>query len=297
MRIKKTFANVLTVLFSCMFAFSGLGCSEGEELTIDLIDRYEREDLIINQEYDASSLIVAEKGVDYSIDSLFYIDDNFERKDIPHDGMTFKQSLPYDVVLILGAKKGKQKDSEKVELRLNYEVDDVTARLMNSWNDSGIVKGYNAKSEYLTGAAITSLKTRYMGTINPTNNNGVVVGSISGGNAELAYSVTDWSNAVVEMDVYNAHDKDLQIGMLLYRKLNGKNDYKIAMLDELPVGEWTHVTWSLRALGWGGDFIGAGGYIDIKVKQIESNDSGRYDYTFYTCNIDVVNYDETRHVG
>ena len=139
------------------------------------------------------------------------------------------------------------------------------------------------------------MKVRYIGSLNIVNN-GVTIGSISGNSAEKEYSVTDWSNAVIEMDVFNSHEKDLEIGLLLYKKVDGANNYLIQMFDPLPAGKWTHVAISLRAIGWAGDFIGENsGYIDFKIRQLEDEESGNYNYTFYCCNPDVTNYDPVRH--
>ena len=294
---RKILLIVLSVIAIISF-IGACGCdrdSAYEEVKINLVDVVDRDILYYNEEYDVSKILIKEDGVDYKISELFYFDKDFNRKDITFSGMKFTQTSPYDVSVVIEATKGKAIKRLLCELSINYNVNAVLKHFKTCWSDSGTVKTYNADSLYLKDNAEVSMKCRYVGSYNPAGDNGVNFGSITGGGAAKQFSVTDWSNAVVEFDMYNASDKDLEIGYQLMKKVDGKPTYKLKMLSEVKANSWGRVCWSLRAVGWDYDFIAEGGGVDIKVKVKGEPNGGNFNYTFYLCNIDIKNYDAARY--
>ena len=281
----KKFLSVVTLLLlaiTCLF----VGCKPNTaDFKLQLQDELFREELYIHEEYSVDNIVVKESGATYTFDELFYVDDNFERHDIEHKNGKFTQDAPYNVTAVVKGTKNGKSDTAMVELKINFSSNPYYNAWMNAWVDVGVVRSLVANEEYLTGEAESALAIRYLGEYNPAGN-GVCTGSI--GKAYADFDVENWSNPVLTMDVYNAAEYDLQIG---FQITADSENYDIIMLDKLTAGEWTKVTWSFRAHGYGFDFFENGGF-SIKVRAIGG--ASPYDYTFYVCNIEMTDYDAER---
>lgn len=264
------------------------GAVEKDEVKLELSDWLYWDTLYVNEEYDASGLIKAEEGVEYSIVNCLYFDESFTRHDIATTGMTFTQEEPYNVVVEIQAQKGEAVDSEVVELDINFHTNDVINEIIGSWNDDGVAKSITAKSEYLKDDAQVAIAARYIGTRNPANPNGMAIGILQ--NSWTACSVTDWSNAVVSVDVYNPNDYAIRFGPQWFEPASG--EWHIEVDKEVPANSWAHLEWSLRKWGYDVNYFAAGGQIYFKMAIKDEPDNGTArDYTIYLCNIDVSNYD------
>lgn len=290
MRKGKTRNKLIATLFviACVLAaLSGAACGNKEKtetLEIEVVSDAFREELVITKEYDARTLVEKQDGVTYSIKSLFYMNADFQRVDIPFSGMKFTQNEPYDVTIVIHGESETEYGDATVELKISYLTNARERALVGSWNDEGVVKTYSANPAYLTGDAVTAVKVRYNGDFNPIGD-GMNFGSFIAGSQEFSYTNSD--NAVIVFDVYNANDFELTFGLL---HSADKQKYGMVMNVSAPAGQWTKVCWSLHALGRDADTVIENGSFGIKVRVADETVSAPYDYTFYVCNPDVTDY-------
>lgn len=290
MRKDKTRNKLIATLFviACVLAaLSGAACGNKEKtetLQIEVVSDAFREELVITKEYDAGTLVEKKDGVTYSIKSLFYMNADFERVDIPFSGMKFTQNEPYDVTIVIHGESETEYGDATVELKISYLTNARERALVESWNDEGVIKTYTANPAYLTGEAVTAVKVRYNGHYNPIAE-GPNFGTFIAGSQEFSYTNSD--NAVVVFDVYNASDFELTFGLL---HTVDKQKYDMVMNVSAPAGQWTKVCWSLRALGLDADTVIEKGAFSVKVRVADETVSAPYDYTFYVCNPDVTDY-------
>lgn len=290
MRKDKTRNKLIATLFviACVLAaLSGAACGNKEKtetLEIEVVSDAFREELVITKEYDAETLVEKKDGVTYSIKSLFYMNADFQRVDIPFSGMKFTQNEPYDVTIVIHGESETEYGDATVELKISYLTNARERALAESWNDEGVVKTYTANPAYLTGEAVTAVKVRYNGHYNPIAE-GPNFGTFIAGSQEFSYTNSD--NAVVVFDVYNANDYELTFGLL---HTVDKQKYDMVMNVSAPAGQWTKVCWSLHALGLDADTVIEKGSFSVKVRVADETVSAPYDYTFYVCNPDVTDY-------
>ena len=290
MRKGKTRNKLIATLFviACVLAaLSGAACGNKEKtetLEIEVVSDAFREELVITKEYDAETLVEKQDGVTYSIKSLFYMNADFQRVDIPFSGMKFTQNEPYDVTIVIHGESETEYGDATVELKISYLTNARERALVGSWNDEGVVKTYTANPAYLTGEAVTAVKVRYNGDYNPIAE-GPNFGSFIAGSQEFSYTNSD--NAVIVFDVYNANDYELTFGLL---HSADKQKYGMVMNFSAPAGQWTKVCWSLHALGLDADTVIEKGSFGMKVRVADETVSAPYDYTFYICNLDVTDY-------
>ena len=279
----------IAALFICVvFLFASVACgAPSAAYVLTLKDEVFRAPLYIGKAYSIDNVVEKESGVNYTIKQLFYLDGEFKKHDIPNDGTVFTQNEPYDVTLEIEGEKDGSKDSEVVEIKINFNSNAVLDALISSWCDEGVIKTLSARKEYLSGNAETALSMRYMGSYDHLNitNDGVNFGSFMQGVSEC--SVTDWANAVFTMDIYNAAPYNLQLGWQLTKDSEA---YEIYMNDELPAGEWTKITWSLRSIGYTENYFSEKGGFSFKIRCADETQRAPYDYTVYLCNIDIADY-------
>ena len=285
MRLKRWIIPLLLILLVLSF----VGCqTKTESLSIEFTNPVFRKDLFINREYSIDDIVEKEDGVKYLITDCFYFDKEFNKIDIETDGKSFTQTAPYNVVLTVTASKGKSSVSESLELKINFNTTPILESFASSWQATGIIRNYSANPEYLTGNAETALAVRYMGDWN-VENDGVSLGGFS--KAYSSFSVTDWSNAVMVMDIYNAAEYEIEFGYQVTKdgQTYGKNN-GISLVETLPAGEWSKITWSLRSIGFSENYFEKGGAISLRSRCNDNSFSAPYDYTLYFCNMDVVDY-------
>ena len=292
--IKSKLIASLFVIACVLAALSGAACGKSEPtetLEIEVVSAAFRDELVITQEYDAETLIEKKEGVTYSIKSLFYMNADFERVDIPHSGMKFTQNEPYNVTIVIRGESATEYGEVSIELKIAYLTNAVERALVSSWNDEGVVKTYTASEQYRTGGAATAVKVRYNGDYNPIND-GVNFGSFIGG--KEAFTYTNSGNAVISFDVYNANDFELVFGL---QHTADKQNYGINMNVSVPAGQWTKVCWSLHALGYDADAMLDRGGFGLKVRVADDTINAPYDYMFYVCNPDVADYTAEKFPG
>lgn len=118
---------------------------------LTLKDEVFRAPLYIGKAYSIDNVVEKEAGVNYTIKQLFYLDGEFKKHDIPNDGTVFTQNEPYDVTLEIEGEKDGSKDSEVVEIKINFNSNAVLDALISSWCDEGVIKTLSACKEYLSG--------------------------------------------------------------------------------------------------------------------------------------------------
>lgn len=277
---KKLFA-VLTLFVISLLCFAIACQSNAAPFELELKSEIFRDVLYINKEYSIDKLVEKEDGAKYTFEELFYMDDNFERHDIEHTDGKFTQTKPYDVIAVVKGTKNGSSDTARTEIKINFNSNAYYDSWMTSWVDPGVVRSLSATEEYLKDGAETALQLRYLGSYNPLGD-GVNFGGIAKAYAD--FDVTDWSNAVLTMDIYNPNNYDLQIG---YQLSKDQKNYQIIMADKIVAGEWTKVNFSFRSQGYDSSFL-AEGALAFKFRALGG--SAPYDYTFYVCNVKVVDY-------
>ncbi len=284
----RTILLLLVVALSLTFtACAGL-LPQKEPFKLTMVEEAFRPPLYIEEEYSIENLVVKEKGVTYDIEDLFYFDDSFEKISLEYKDGKFTQNNPYDVIITVVGKKDGMTDKETLELKINFTPVPVLDTINSSWNDEGVIKSLSATSKYLKDGAKTALVTRYIGTLGGMD--GVSYGNLT--KALGSCSITDWSNAVFTMDVYNDTDYSVFMGWQITKD---KQDYNIELFKtEIPAKSWGKVAWSFRAIGYNKDYFttGEGGF-SFKASPDKSV-AGPYDFTFAICNVDVTDYSAER---
>ncbi len=288
MRTIKNLLRVLICAFCATLCWAFVACG-GEEASapfkLTLKDEAFRPSLYIEQEYTIDHIVEREAGATYEITELFYFDDAFEKHELDHEDGKFTQNAPFNVTIEITGSKNGTSDSVVVELQINYQTNPVIDALMASWNDEGVIRTLSAAEKYKTNGAKTAVVVRYMGTLQGMD--GASYGNFIAGLGSC--SVTDWSNAVVTMDVYNDTDYELDFGWQITKD---KKTYQMELAKTtVPANSWGKIAWSLRAVGYNQDYFTSGaGSIGLKVKPGDSSQTAPFDFTFALCNIDVANY-------
>ena len=295
MKFTKSLVALLCVcLLSTFVGLIGMACHpiDETEVTITLTDPVFRKDLYVNKEYSIDNLVEKEDGVEYAITECFYFDKEFNRIDIETDGQTFTQTVPYDVVLTITATRGNKTAVETLELKINFNTTPILEAFVSSWAPTGIIKTYVADPEYLRGDAETAISVRYMGDWNVPND-GVIVGDFS--KAYESFSVTDYSNAVMVVDVFNAAPYDIEFGYQMTKDgIEFAGGTGIKLIQVLPAGQWTSIAWSLRAIEFTENYFAQNGWIAFRARCNDDTVTAPYDYTLYFCNPDITDYSAER---
>ena len=296
----KTVGKVL--LFLCLImsiAMLSIGCNttntgdgnEGDEVEVNFVEVVYRELMYINEEFDVDKIIEKESGVTYSIDELFYLEsDGLTRVDIQHDGMLFTQTEPYDVICVVGAKKGKATGEAAIQLKLNYRADARLEYMRTCWNDQGYTKSFSADPKYLAPGQTTALKARYEGNMN-TATSGPAWGAVYY-NSSPEFSVEDWSNAVLKLSVFNDSEEDVQLVWTLKNSANGGH----VTQDDSYIcekGKLTSIVISLRNHDVHSDLFGKDiqGGIYFRTRVPSKGVGAACLYTLYISDLDIVDYD------
>lgn len=294
---KSILALICVCLLGTFVGVIGVGCKPVEEpdVSITLTDSVFRKDLYINKKYTIDNLVEKENGVEYSITECFYFDKDFNKINIETDGQSFTQTVPYDVILTITAKRGSKTAVETLELKINFNTTPILEEFVASWAPTGIIKTYVADPEYLKGDAETAISVRYMGDWNVPYD-GVLVGDFS--KAYESFSVTDYSNAVMVFDVFNAAPYDIEFGYQMTKDgIEFEGGTGVKLIQVLPAGEWTSITWSLRAMGFTENCFAQNGWIGLRARCNDDTVTAPYDYTLYFCNPDVTDYSAEKFPG
>ena len=297
-KTKKTILALAAIVVSC-FAAAGLGCGSSAELELKTYNYAYLPEVYLNREFDAISVLEkTEDGVKYGLSEAFYLDNTLERIEIPFSGTKFTHSEPYNVYITIYGEKGGKKAECELVLKYAIETSEIQSKFIDSWNDTGVTKVMTADKKYMYQDEKSEVMVSYNGYSNPIEGDGVNIG---GPDKAEGYSVTDWSNAVLTMRVYNSADYDLSIGgmFLLDGKLFGGMSRHHSP-QTLVSHEWTTVRWSFKSIGIDYDIFGENVNFGVSFKVRIPDTAGLvspYSYSFIISGLDITDYSEEKFPG
>ena len=291
--IKRVKRFLLSLAIGILSLFGATACIKPVEASIVLVDEFYREECILNQEFDVTTIVENyNKNWTYNIEECFYIDnlDGLKRYAIEVvDNVKFTQNVAYDVHVTLTATAGSSVAESTFIVKVVVPTDDMQQTMIQSWSEVGVSKRIEGSRSYVLEGEETSVKVNYLGENQAQVNNGVNIGYFLCDTKEA--SLTSWDNAVVTFWVYNPQEYDMQIG---YLALKGKTKYKEIghnyARKDLPAGEWTQVNWSMREIGFDYNFL-SDYLLNFKVRiRDASGMSAPYQWTLYFCKMDIADY-------
>ena len=299
-KTKKALITLLTLMCVVCLCFS-VGCKPKAEEKITLLEEADRPTAIVSREFDAMSIVSDTNGYDLILIECYYLDDQLQMVDIPVIGDTkFVPTVEKEVYITLKIKGGEL--VQEAVILVEPPVSELQSDILASWNDEGVGKVVTADPAYLTGGAESSIRATYNGSINVAGSGPCIFMWDYGADDTLPFSVTDWSNAVLTMDIYNPMAQDITIYycIVLNRKTwtspitgaYGQNTYAV-----LPAGQWTQAVLSLNMLGldYNPFAVHAGEmYIAFRVAFSVAPQTLPYEWTMYLANIDITDYSEER---
>ncbi len=301
MRNKK-FMTKLCAFLSVAVLSAGLalpiaGCSEDsvESVEIELVDQTFRPRAVVNEECDVLDAVENyDPSLTYEITELYYLDEDFERQNIPYSGTKFTLTTAREVYVTLVAKKdGKQVGEEEFTLDYEIRATELAEAYLTTWVDPGVTKTLVADAEYLTEGSTWGIKVSYNGAYNPVND-GVAIGSPD----TTLGSNTSWDNVVLTADIYNPQDYEIDIAIMFSKSnsmwTNGQFESTRFMSPfTLTPNAWTQVAWSFRSIGIMEDVFESGVGLGIKLRikdTAAANLVAPYSYSLIFNNFDYVDY-------
>ena len=243
--IRKIKRILLCLTIAIVSLFGAVACSR-EPISIVLVDEYLREECIMNQEFDVTTVVENYNSKwKYKIKECFYLDnlDDLKRHDIPVvDNTKFTQTMPYEVHVVLTAEYAFQVTEKEFVLDVVISQNEMQKTLITCWSQTGVSKRMEGNPDFVYEGEKSSVKVTYLGSTLPGINDGIAIGSFV---TNKDVSVTSWDNAVMTMQVYNPQPYDLQFGWMAGKNGGVYNDIGY-FCDRtiLKAGEWTEVNWS-----------------------------------------------------
>ena len=295
------------VLLIFTFVFSALGfmaCScDGSDKNYQIT--FANEDDIpaikLGEEYDFEPYFNKKDGYTYEMTAT-YLDEALNEVELEVDGFTFVHSEFSDVFVTITATKGNKTVVGEVEIPIDMTYDGTDYWVVDSlYAGTGMSKTLNYLPAYRTSlASLTSVKYTYRGAAK--KDSPVTVMSLIDWPNNSRLTVTDWSNAVVTMDVYNASEQDMTIGLMLYH--SSGISYTFDQCDKFVCepNAWTRIEYSLKALNLTEDFIFNAEWdasdrilVQSVYEGANAGDSAAtYSYNFYVDNVDICDYSQEK---
>ena len=270
--MKKLLSAYLGGISAAVFAAGLLaGCSDGQELTITLIDEAQMEECLLGEEYDFGPNIVMEDGVTYSIE-VFYFDDDWEKVELETDGMKFTPPVLKDMLITVYAERGDQSEYLDYEMEVTFIADAGEENLVSAWKDTGWNATVSPDKEYVREGN-SSVKFEYIGEA-------PVHMQIEGSSfLAMTYQTTDyigmppisnWYGATVSFWVYNNNSFALEFGLHTEGEPGMSGDTMTA-----EANAWTQIT-----LTYSTD-VGSYNYLRMRIADDEAEAADFNGLTFY----------------
>ena len=291
---------VFVLLLSITLLCAGLtvACGKAEEKIV-LIS--EIESAIVTKEYDTKSIVSDSNGYEVVLIECYYLDETMQRVDIPIvAGTKFTPTVEREVFVTLKIKGGKviAETTIPVEAPSTPEQEEF----IKAWNDEGVGKSLTANSDYLINGASSSIKVTYTGSLG-SNISGPGIGGFNyNEKSTIPFTVTDWSNAVLVMDIFNPGSENLVIYYCIIKdKATWTSDvtgmYGQQRFAVLPAGQWTKAVLSLNMIGIDfNPFVKYRGTMNISFRVgHETLPSVKpYQWSLYLANMDITDYSQER---
>jgi hypothetical protein len=213
----------------------------------------------VGEDYDVSEILNEEEGVSYSIAASY--EDYYTLKEIaiPNQGLSFTQSVLFDVDLLVTATRSGVSHSRRIIIPTRYRGDPIDELLATSgmagWADTGFSKELVQESSSLhSETSKSALAVSYLGSNAFPWGGGVL--SLNNFRFSPLWSAKDWSNVLVSFWVYNTSAKDIAFELRVKDNFTGlvdtdwteDSDKAYAKQIAAP-GKWTHCLFSLRKIG------------------------------------------------
>ena len=301
-RIKTLVFALLLMLPTLCLASCGLSsCGGGKEETTEIVfvDDYDIPAVRIGVEYNFEPYFTKEKGTTYTMTAK-YLDDELNEIDLDVNGFTFVQNEFSDVFVTITATKGDTVYTGEVTIPMDTTYDPTDYWVVDSlYADSAMTKSLNYLPTYRTSMdSLTSVKFSYKGKAKKDSPVSAISLMDWPNNSRL--TVSDWSNAVITLDVYNTSGKDITLGFIMNHSSGISYSFDQCEKFICKPNEWTHIDYSLKALNLTEEFIFNPDW-DLSDRIIiqtiydgAKEDGSIYSYSFYVDNVDICDYSEEK---
>ena len=300
--MKKMKKWLLILAATCSTLCLGACATSGNKgLEVTFVDEYDIPAVRLGVEYDFEPYFTQEKGVTYSM-SAMYIDDDLNEVELDVDGFKFTHNEFSDVFVTITATKGSETITGEITIPVDAKSDPTDYWVVDSlYAGDGMSKTLNYLPAYRTSLdSLTSAKFTYRGTAK--KDSPVTVMSMIDWPSNSRLTVTDWSNAVITMDVYNSSAKSMTIGLMTSH--TSGISYTFDQCDKFVCepNEWTHIEYSLKALNLTEEFVFNHEW-DLSDKILiqsvydganEAESTNTYSYNFYVDNVDICDYSQEK---
>lgn len=320
---KKITIIAVLVLIAALACATGCGGSGDKELKAQFKSDISQAVAYLRQEFDVEPYIQKQSNVSYSLTAEYLDPVTFDPVSVDCNGLKVTPQLKENLFIKLIAVKGEQTvTSEEVEIAVDIIVDGVDKCILNTWKDDNFTKAINTDLQYIKPEnGNSSLKIEWFGAEASNKDRWQYIATVIGDDITDYYTVTDWSDAVLEFWVYNPTDYDLEFSPIWNH--NGANltldsDERLAMTAK--ANGWSLVKYSLRYYGitenW---FYDADLYFSYMISPVQygvgKNEGGvdlintnwwtcrwagrenagkAYTYSFYLDEFNVRNYDSQK---
>ena len=284
-------------LASCKFL--DLFKEQKETTEIVFVDDYDLPAVRIGVEYDFEPYFTKEEGTTYTMTAK-YLDDELNEIDLDVNGFTFVQNEFSDVFVTITATKGDTVYTGEVTIPMDTTYDPTDYWVVDSlYADSAMTKSLNYLPTYRTSMdSLTSVKFSYKGKAKKDSPVSAISLMDWPNNSRL--TVSDWSNAVITLDVYNTSEKDITLGFIMNHSSGISYSFDQCEKFICKPNEWTHIDYSLKALNLTEEFIFNPDW-DLSDRIIlqtiydgAKEDGSIYSYSFYVDNVDICDYSEEK---
>ena len=300
-RIKTIVFTLLLMVSTLCFASCKLSnCGDGKEGTTEIVfvDDYDIPAVRIGVEYNFEPYFTKEKGTTYTMTAK-YLDDELNEIDLDVNGFTFVQNEFSDVFVTITATKGKTVYTGEVTIPMDTTYDPTDYWVVDSlYADPAMTKSLNYLPTYRTSMdSLTSVKFSYRG--NAKKDSPVSVISLMDWPNNSRLTVSDWSNAVITLDVYNTSEKDIALGFIMNHSSGISYSFDQCEKFTCKPNEWTHIDYSLKALNLTEEFVFNADWdlsdrIIIQTIYDGAKEDAIYSYSFYVDNVDICDYSEEK---
>ena len=268
------------------------------EPEIVFVDDYDIPAVRIGVEYNFEPYFTKEEGTTYTMTAK-YLDDELNEIDLDVNGFTFVQNEFSDVFVTITATKGDTVYTGEVTIPMDTTYDSTDYWVVDSlYADSAMTKSLNYLPAYRTSMdSLTSVKFSYRG--NAKKDSPVSAISLMDWPNNSRLTVSDWSNAVITLDVYNTSEKDIALGFIMNHSSGISYSFDQCEKFICKPNEWTHIDYSLKALNLTEEFVFNADWdlsdrIIIQTVYDGAKEDSIYSYSFYVDNVDICDYSEEK---
>ena len=299
MKAIKKLLLIFTIALSaiCLFSCGLFQKPEEEKFEVVFVEEYDIPAVRLGVEYDFAPYFTHEDGVTYSMTAI-YLDDDLNEIELDVDGFKFTQNEFSNIFVTITATKDGKTVTGEMEIPVDTTYDAADYWVVDSlYAGTGMNKSLNYLPAYRTSLdSLTSAKYTYKGTAK--KDAPVTVMSLMDWPNNSRLTVSDWSNAVIVMDIYNTSEKNMTIGLVAAHSLGVSYSFDQCDKFVCEPNEWTRIEYSLKALNFTEEFVFNSDWdlsdkilIQSVYEGANAEESTKtYSYSFYVDNVDICDY-------